>query len=375
MPRAHQWNARLGEVLDILQREHGRTLGLGTVVPLPSCKPAATSTYMSGMSRVPLRVADPELWRVPGSGWEDAKPLTTTAQQWSYLTPMPDRVSATWVDSVLNAQRDHGASVLLSATGWVDLADGARSLSTAMDWARESRQRAGGGPLWINLTMDSRWLSDDGLRNTLIDEIVESNERDWYLRFWWPEVTVRYGQLVDDAVLRGYRELAAACSMEDKNLFAPNSGLTGWIATALGARGFSTGQSWAAQAFARQRRIAARPGQPPPPRIPRIFDWTILHTIEHQEFSRLRTHPGHQTLNTAFLQEIDMRGHRPELAGLHYLVAVGGLTATLSGSHPNYKVARRVRQAQKFIDSLKPIDQPAGINRPAHLARWHHLVS
>lgn len=372
--RSHQNAHRLPEVFDHMAAEHGKALGVGAQIRLPGMSEKGAQSFMSEVEHVPVRIADPELWRVPNSGWPSAKALNTTESKWPYLTPVPAKVSGVWAKSVLDVQRDNGASVLLSATGWLSEANGTKSLASAMDWVTESRRLAGSDPMWVNLTMDSKWLSDTSLRNALIDEIVESSERAWYLRFWWPEVKPRYGQLVDDSLLRGYRELATATAVEGKRIYLANSGLTGWVATALGASGFSTGQAWGEQAFAATRPMGSQKGAKRPPKIPRIFDSTVLHTMDFNEHSRLRGMPKHREYSTPYSAEIDLHGHTPERASLHYLLAVGELTASLNGTRPNFLAHKRARRGQKFIDGLSPVDQLNGISKPLHLQPWMKLL-
>ncbi|MEX2510609.1 MAG: hypothetical protein WD405_11640 [Homoserinimonas sp.] len=318
-------------------------------------------------------IVDPELHYSSTSAWEGR---TEPNADWAELMDAPKKPKPRWVKLTLDIQRDLGATVALSATGWVDAVDGTKSIARAMNFAAESRAYLGSGvPMMVNLTFDWRWLVDEDLRATLLQEIVESNEPHWYLRFYWPEVPVRYGQLVDAAILAGYRELSGLCALEDKQLFLPNSGLTGWVATALGATGFSTGQAWPEQAFARQRIMGGRKGQRPPPRIPRYFDSQLLHTIEYSEFQRLAEFEDHEEHVTPYSLEIEEEGHTHELGGLHYLVAVADLQSTLKGKRSQAKAAREVRTAAKFITDLRRADQPAGLNRPLHLAPWGDVLA
>jgi hypothetical protein len=366
-------HGRLGEVFEALHGLWGATLGLGTAVRMTHSSPALAAKYMAQHGKVPMRLVDPELYNVPETSFEDAD-QKSSADKWLPLKAMPTKPNAPWVKSVLQAQRDAGASVLLSASAWVHDVKPQKALQRQMDFVTESALHADGEPMLVNLTMDHRWLTESSLRGLLFEEIVERSERHWYLRFYWPLISTRYGQLLDPAVLQGYRELAALCKDEGKVLFLPNTGLTGWVASAVGAAGFSTGQSWPEQAFARQPVIAGRKGQQRPPRVPRFFEPTVLHTTEYAEHDRLTAFPGHVTEADPFALELDAGTYSAEVASLHYLMAAGDLQASLYAADPRAVARREVRRANRFVDGLARTDRPAGANRPQHLPLWQNLL-
>jgi len=372
--KSYQAAKRVPEALGFMNAMHAPDLGIGVVVPLHNHKRTAVEQFVERCQLAPVIIVDPELHYASTSAWE-ARADGNVNDDWIDLMDDPQKPKPKWVGHTMDLQYDMGATVALSASGWVDAVDGTKSMARAMSFVAESRAHVGTTtPMMVNLTFDWRWLVDDALRATLLQEIVESNEPLWYLRFYWPEIPVRYGQLADAAILAGYRELAGLCALEDKQLFLPNSGLTGWVASSLGAAGFSTGQAWPEQAFARQRIMGGRKGQRPPPRIPRYFDSQLLHTIEYSEFERLSGFATHAELTTPYSLEIDAEGHSHELGGLHYLMAVAALQAKLKGRRPEAKSAREIAGASGFIEGLRRADQPAGLNNPLHLAAWAELL-
>lgn len=374
--RGSQHQGRLNEVFDELQTKHGKKLGLGLSLKMSKHNSKQMADLFSANEDIPVRIADPELYRHPDTGWEGIERAKErkTPHPWSFYSTLHTKPNRLWTREVIHSQFDAGATVALSATGWVDSAKAVSSLASAMALVAESREIAGERPMFVNLTMDFRWLIDRELRGILLEEIVESKERNWYLRFWWPLITFRYGQLLDEDVLRGYRVLARTAALEGKNLYLPNTGLTGWLMTGHGAAGFSTGTSWPDQAFARERVMGGRPGQKPPPRTPRIFDRAILHTIDHGVYERLQGLDGHTEYRTRFSDELD-DGHSHEVAGLHYLASVGNLQAKLADRNPQIEVEKAVRRSTRWLRGLSPIDRPTGGNNPGHLPVWMDLLS
>lgn len=373
--RSAQLNKRTPEVLAGLIEDHGKSLGVGTAIKMWGATQKTLSEYLGPLDQVPLRLADPVLHRHPNSSWPGMDNIdeAKTAPKFTFYNDLPAGVDRNWISKVIQAQYDVGATVALSANGWVSTTNAAAALDAAMAVAHESRDVVGDKPMFVSLTLDKEWLLDRQLRNLLLRELVESNEKHWYLRFWWPEMTNSYGQLTDDAILRGYMRLASTARIEGKRLFLPNSGLTGWLMGAYGASGFSTGASATDQAFARQRPMGRRKGQKAPPPTPRIFDRFLLHTMEHSVFERIRDLPDHRAFPTRFLDEIDAGSHERELAGLHYLKSVGDLQAKMSAKDRLVAAYRPINRASKWVKGLADVDKPTGASDPGHLDVWREL--
>lgn len=366
--RGHRHSDKVPELLAVARRAVAGQAGVGAVIRLPRMRPSNARQYLDLCTAATLKVADPEIYALAGSG----APLTytekmTAAHPWA--SSVPSAPEAAWVREVLDAQVAAGANVLLSASGWVPDTDGPAALSQAMDWVRASRTEVADEPMFVNLTLPASWLTTKSLLNALKEELVESTEPLWWLRFYWPVVEPRYGQMRDAAILNGYRELARTAAVEDKVLILPNSGLTGWAATAWGAQGFSTGTSWTEQKYGADLIRRSTPGQPKPPPVERYFDRTILHSLPHADHLTLRGEAKHQSCHCRFCRRLaGAATYLQPVADLHYLLECARLTAQLGGRRPGHAALRAVRDAQAFTAALPT--SLTGPSRPMHLPEW-----
>ena len=73
--RSAQHMHRLPEVFDALMTDHGKNLGVGTAMKMWGNTEAAIDKYFSSVGTVPLRIADPVLFRHPLSTWEGLAPI------------------------------------------------------------------------------------------------------------------------------------------------------------------------------------------------------------------------------------------------------------------------------------------------------------
>ena len=266
--KSHRHSQHLPEVLGVARRQVGGSAGLGVAVGLSKKSAPEVATYLASCSSAALKIADPEIHTIPGTGSPALQP-TKAVRNHAWMASVPSAVDLFWVDKVLTTQAEAGADVFLSASGWVGDLNGRQQLAAAMAWVRASRQVLGDESMFVNLTLSASWLTDPGLRSALKQELTESNEPLWWLRFYWPIVEPRYGQLANGALLAGYRDIATTAELEEKILILPNSGLTGWIATAWGAQGFSTGTSWTEQMFGAQPIRRNSPGRTRPAPVER----------------------------------------------------------------------------------------------------------
>ncbi len=377
MHKSHHHAPFVPLALGVARRVTQGRIGLGTVIRLPRCSPTNAATYLSWCTHAQLRLADPEIYALPGTGAPGSPVSARYQEHYPWSVGMPDaNATATerleWVRGVLDAQHAAGATILLSASGWVSDQQAQASLKMAMGWVAESRAALEADDLmFVNLTLAGGWLANPALRAMLLDELVESSEPLWYVRVYWPIIEPRFGQLTDAALLDGYKDLAQVARQEGKVLVLPNSGLTGWVATALGASGFSTGIGWAEQAYAAQRIYANRPSQPRPERIQRYFDRTVLHPLTWLASEAMTDVPGHLGCTCRFCAQMRTENAwHPGQAGGHYLVRAARLTAEIATSNRRREARQLVADAQQFVAGVGSQHWFTGAYNPQHLAAW-----
>lgn len=380
--KSHQYTQRHPEVMGVARRVTQGRIGLGAVVRLPRMSPTAAKTFLDSCHHTSIRIADPEVHAIATTG-SPAKPITPRHQQhypWAKAIPTataPQSERDAWIAQVLDAQLSAGGNVLLSPTGWVAATQAHASLQAAMSWVAQTRNVVGADtPMFVNLTLAGEWLKTPPLRKMLLQEIVESNEPLWYIRVRWPIIEPRYGQLTDAAMLDGYKQLALTAALERKVLLLPNSGLTGWMATALGASGFSTGMSWPEQAFADERRFGSQPNQPRPPHAQRYFERSVLHPLLWTDAQNLANVQAHRTCQCRYCLSMRANTHTKELAGGHYLVRAARLLDELGSTNRRLEALRIVRAAQAFVAGLDGTANALPVKwQPRHLASWEaHLL-
>lgn len=187
--KSHQYAQSLNEVVGYARNQVKDGCSIGLVVPFRQSGDAVRA-FMGRFPNTAVRFADPEIHLHPDQ--YDAV-SDTTAGHWAHFTnPVPDPPDKVWSQMLLTEQLRCGATVLLSPTGKVEEANASGSLNDAMDRISMARNIVGEAPLFANLTFDHRWLSQRGLRDRLLDEIVDSSEQHWYLRLsrrctwkWW----------------------------------------------------------------------------------------------------------------------------------------------------------------------------------------------
>lgn len=385
--RSHQHSSILPRVFADISNEHSGHIGLGAVASMPRMTPTGLNRFFENVESVPIRIADPECFARCDSFGEElsqqrgGRPFVgETRKHWAYFTEnQPVGQSESWIKQVLDAQREAGATLLLTPGMWTNSSSPNESLGNMRQhavWARSNLSK--GEHLAVNLTIPPAWLATPSLRERLLNEVVDMNEDIFYIRCRWPLLRQTYGQLIESSILDGYIEVSQVFEENGKSLILPNTGLTGWMSLAWGAHGFSTGMGSGERAFADTQiiRIKQRPRPAP---TQRMFSSLVLHTVERGVSHRLAGSPEARPCQCQFcrtLRRMPDGQFDKALAGAHYLRQVADLTANLAmGGTVRRAAARRaVREALEFRDSNAKTVPLTGANDPKHLSVWANLL-
>lgn len=372
--RSYHYASQLPDLVLRSQRVCGADAAVAVATRLPVQAPSAARDFLDSVPTATLRIADPEIHTLPGPAQAPHSKHLKNAAKYRYgAAPVPATPTTGWVRDVLDAQHEAGANVFLSASGWVGTAQSRQRLATAMSFVDATRTELGADdPMFVNLTLDSAWLLNANLRGQLLQEIVESPEVLWWLRVMWPPLRPNpYAQLADAVLLEGYAELAQVAIDEHKVVFLPNSGLAGWVVTALGASGFSTGMSGPERAYLNQPPQEG--GGAGTPRQ-RYFEKTLLHTILRADQGSLIRQAGYQKCGCAYCQQLASGPWRKDQEQLHYLHNVAELTAALGRTGRKVAARTRVQHAATFHHALTGAASLTGESDPRHLGTWTTLL-
>jgi hypothetical protein len=384
LQRSHQHSTYLPTAISDGMQRHGARISVGVVAPLPRMTPENIRRFFSKVHNVPVRIADPEAFARLDSFGETlsvqrgGKPYIgpSTSKHWSYITDsLPQGGTSAWVAQVVEAQRNVGASVILTPGVWADPADSARSLNTIRQhaqWTHEACNKS--DKVIVNITVPSSWLSTPSLRDRLLDELIDMDDNTFYLRVRWPLLVQPYGQVLDTKILDGYAEICNVLDENDKSLILPNTGITGWVTLAWGAHGFSTGVGTGERAFADTRviRIKNRPRREP---TRRTFVTPILHVTDVPAANRFNALPEVGECRCKFcraLETLPAGQFNKDFAGGQYLKSALDLTAEITKRARGRRMAARqiVRDARNLIEAVQDRVPLVDNNNPRHLQLW-----
>lgn len=351
----------------------GNAAELGVVASLVYQGPTETRRILRAAHGYSIKIADHELHHHSAHG---GTPSPSNLRQATYLsTTIPTSPDRGYIDTILNAQRNAGANVLLTPTGRVSEANGEQTLRAAMRWVTATRATAPAEPLLVSLTLEHSWLADPQLREVLLNEVVDSREPNWYIRVRWAASRHTAGQLAERNLLEGYKHLSQVMESENKLLLLPQTGLAGWLMGAFGARGFSVGTGGPQQAYANPV-VIRRAGTPRPP-IRRYFEPSLLHTIQADTRDRLAAQSGYGECTCTYCDGLVRGIIRSQnlwspRATHHMVVSLAKLQSSPAPSGRRAEVRRVVTAARAADAGVNP--PLRGDDRPLHLSVWEDLL-
>jgi hypothetical protein len=369
--RGGQHHKLLPHTIARLHYAQGQDIALGAIIRLPGQTREASQEFFDRCATAAVRIADPVAYMQDGNVLRLPKdPISASAKERAKYLDM--RESADWIRQVLDAQREAGANLLLTPGRALDTGNPRDSLKTLFDEAEqavsllEQSER-----LALNLTLPARWLSADDLREKLFNELLDREEHEiWYVRVQWPGQR-SFTQPSNEKMLQGYKRLAELATDEDRLLLLPQTGLSGWLMLAFGAKGFGAGSSATDQAFVEPSYGRAKGVT----RKERYFEKQILHTVERSVHGALSMESDYEVCECPYCPVLLNRSAwSHELAGLHSLFSLGCIAARAQqDSHRGgYRAAvrRLVREAMKFADDKDLADT----NAPQHLQSWDQIL-
>lgn len=369
--RGQNWFTRLPRLLNEMHAAHHGSLNQAVVVRLRRDRPARTIAFLDRCASASVKIVDPEgylLWeRTPGV--DVPRRRYPADHPWLTLPAAPNQA---WVRSVVAAQRDVGANLLLSPGLWMPGVHRRAELDSAIEQARwTARSLRAGERLAVNMTLDTTWLTSTTHRDDLMHEISESSEQVFYLRFRWPIIRQPYGQPADVGILDGYREIAEHAYDLGKTLLLPNTDLTGWVALGWGAHGFGTGLMPGDRSFAAKADIRI-PADKRRPAKPRYFERGLLHTVDGATHDLLAGLRGYVACPCRYC--VSQRALAPnwdrELAAQHHITKLGELVATVSAAPRGPAAKQEVNDANSYRDRVSASINLGLDGTPRHLPLW-----
>lgn len=371
--KPYRYYDQVPQLLTQLQADTAGNLALGVSSWLPSSAPDAHRQFNSSCAAAEVRIVDPRAYTADKTLLRVKSPTGEAADRAPYL-----RGGVFPIATLLDAQRECGANLLLTSGRALDPKDSLGSLAAAVNDGDEALSLLKPGErLALNVTVGPDWLRDPDLLDDMLAELIEMRQFGiWYVRVQWPSTAKSWHQPRDENLLAGYKALATAAREQGRRLLLPQTGLTGWLALAWGAVGYGTGTSGSIQAFLRESDKGGGGGGDTPP-VERYFEKQLLHFVERT------THPGLEG-DSAYIKctcpycasLLTQETWSLRDAGHHYLHAAGTLTAEVAPSGAGHSQVRaavtdKVRAAARFAEGK----HLTGHSIPAHLGAWDQALS
>ncbi|MGV0737529.1 hypothetical protein ABQF35_11115 [Mycobacterium syngnathidarum] len=369
--RPHANSQQVPALLRVLASRYRKDVHLGAIAPLNRVSAAERSRFLDSCQAAALKVADPV-----GYLYADTVPGKTRPTSKGFLYQEKDTLHSVepddprWCEQVVNAQRSAGANLIVSPGRWMPADAPEAELEVASDSLLNTIKVVNGQmPVVMNLTVSSRWLTDNNCLDVLVERINELAVPMVMLRAMWDPVETA-AQPADRRLLEGYREISQTARAEGWTLLLPDSDLTGAVATAWGAAGFGTGVTSGNRAFVLSAGGGGGGGAAP---RERYLEPQLLHTILRQEHQQLVRLGEARSCDCPYCGAAGAGGSWVgELQAGHHVCAVAATTARI---RRNLKSGRRlVTDATEFarrIESKVALDPNS---RPKHLALWRDLL-
>lgn len=372
----HQGRQRPEVLASFLSQIHSRRTdrNLGVSVFLPRYVPATTARILAEFAGLgAITIADPEAHRMEVA----FEKRGIARSHLDYLATVdPEKHAEAFVNSVLLAQVNAGASVLVSPWLTHGMGPGSRQLRASRRFALATAKHplVSSREWWIGVAISENVLRVAEERDDFLDELVDWPSAPVYLRFWKQGVA-SYSQYGDEEVLKGLRNVVSALRSNGRDVVIPQSGLIGWLMTGFGAQGFGAGISSSLHSLA--TGPAGGGGAEP---LPWYFVPQLLGFVLREELPIIAKVPGFRACDCPYCRKLAFTNGPPwdrESAGLHFLWFCTEIAAEQARARdPVVPLKRRVRAAEDFWDTV----QQAGVvlderSVPNHLGAWSAAIA
>lgn len=279
----------------------------------------------------------------------------------------PDR----FVEQVIEAQRQVGATALISPWLLHGLSQTEHELAATVRFATAAEELVDGEKLLMGIEATEGVLANTEARNALVNELVEGPELPVYFRM---RVTAPAGQMQyqNRAALEGLREVVIALEANDRPVVLPQSGLTGWLMGAFGARSFGAGMQGSMQ-----RNSAPSGGGGGFPRLHWYFVPQMLGFVQAEDMDDVAAGGGFSACECPYCDgELPGTGaaFNARKADKHYIWWCATLAAELAPTSRVATISERVAAAAEFASEVEERAELDDRSRAAHLAIWSELL-
>jgi hypothetical protein len=276
-----------------------------------------------------------------------------------------------FVDEVLSAQRMVGASALVSPWLLHGLSQTEHELTATVSFATAAESLVEDEKLLMGVEATEGALANVEARNALVNELVEGPELPVYFRM---RVTAPPGQMQyrNQAALEGLRDVVVALEANDRPVALPQSGLTGWLMNAHGARSFGAGFQGSMQ-----RNSPPSGGGGGFPRLHWYFVPQLLGFVQAEEMEDVVGASGFAACDCPYCAgELPGTGagFDARAADKHFIWWCSTLSAELTPSSRVETISERVENAIEFAAKVEDKTELDDRSKAVHLTLWSELL-